>query len=157
MAACLCCGVETSNPKFCSRSCSAVVTNKFKKKRARGSYPCRDCGAQKLTRRHTYCQSCYLAKSEAFGKEPIGSLVHRNHHRSSAFALIRARARKEVSHTPNVCAICGYDKHIEICHIKAISEFEESTPINVVNSVDNLVKLCPNHHWEFDSGLISLR
>jgi predicted restriction endonuclease len=26
----------------------------------------------------------------------------------------------------------------------------------VVNSLDNLVGLCPNHHWEFDHGLPQL-
>jgi hypothetical protein len=25
-----------------------------------------------------------------------------------------------------------------------------------VNSLDNLVGLCPNHHWEFDHGLLQL-
>jgi predicted restriction endonuclease len=25
-----------------------------------------------------------------------------------------------------------------------------------INHIDNLVGLCPTHHWEFDAGLIDL-
>lgn len=55
-----------------------------------------------------------------------------------------------------VCAICGYDKHIEIAHIKAVSDFEDSATIAEINSIDNLIALCPNHHWEYDNGLITI-
>lgn len=54
------------------------------------------------------------------------------------------------------CVLCGYDKHIEICHIKSVSSFGDNAMICEINHVDNLVALCPNHHWEFDNGLISL-
>ena len=50
----------------------------------------------------------------------------------------------------------GYDKHYEVCHIKAVSDFSEDTPITVINHIDNLVALCPNHHWEFDNGLLDI-
>lgn len=57
---------------------------------------------------------------------------------------------------PQKCAICGYNKHIEIAHIKAVSEFEDSATIAEINSIDNLIALCPNHHWEYDNGIIKL-
>lgn len=57
---------------------------------------------------------------------------------------------------PKCCAICGYSNHIEIAHIKAVSEFEESSTIAEINSIDNLIALCPNHHWEYDNGIIKL-
>lgn len=44
------------------------------------------------------------------------------------------------------CAICGYDKHIEIAHIKSVAEFDDSATIAEINSIDNLIALCPNHH-----------
>lgn len=53
------------------------------------------------------------------------------------------------------CAICGYDKHIEIAHIKAVSEFNDEALISEINDIGNLVALCPNHHWEFDNGKLS--
>lgn len=54
------------------------------------------------------------------------------------------------------CAICGYDKHVEIAHIKAVSDFDDSALISEINSKDNLIALCPNHHWEYDHGLLKL-
>lgn len=54
------------------------------------------------------------------------------------------------------CAICGYDKYIEIAHIKSVAEFDDSVTIAEINSIDNLVALCPNHHWEYDNGLITI-
>lgn len=56
---------------------------------------------------------------------------------------------------PKKCIICGYDKHIEIAHIKAVSEFSDDTLISEINDINNLAPLCPNHHWEFDNGILS--
>jgi len=39
-----------------------------------------------------------------------------------------------------------------VCHIKAVSDFDENTPIVIINSIDNLMALCPNCHWEFDNN-----
>lgn len=57
---------------------------------------------------------------------------------------------------PYCCAICGYSTHIEIAHIKAVSDFEDSATIAEINSIDNLIALCPNHHWEYDNGILKL-
>ena len=49
------------------------------------------------------------------------------------------------------CANCGYDKHVELAHIKAVADFDDDTLLSVVNSPDNVLSLCPNCHWEFDN------
>ena len=54
------------------------------------------------------------------------------------------------------CFVCGYDKHIEVAHIKPVANFDDSTTIDQINSIDNLIGLCPNHHWEFDNGLLEI-
>jgi predicted restriction endonuclease len=54
------------------------------------------------------------------------------------------------------CEVCGYNTHVEVCHIKSVSSFSDDTLITEINSIDNLVGLCPNHHWEFDNGKIKL-
>ncbi len=54
------------------------------------------------------------------------------------------------------CTICGYDKYVELCHKKAIGTFDKKSTIAEINSVCNLAYLCPNHHKEFDLGLIEL-
>ena len=58
--------------------------------------------------------------------------------------------------TEHKCAICGYDKHIEVAHIKAVSEFDDNATIGEINAITNLIGLCPNHHWEYDNGLLNL-
>ena len=54
------------------------------------------------------------------------------------------------------CAVCGYDKHIEIAHIKAVSDFDDNTIIAEINNINNLIGLCPNHHWEYDNGILDI-
>ena len=54
------------------------------------------------------------------------------------------------------CKNCGYDKHVEVCHIKAINNFSGNTPITVINDISNLIILCPNCHWELDNNILIL-
>ena len=49
-----------------------------------------------------------------------------------------------------------YNKHIEIAHKKAVSDFDDSATIAEINDINNLIALCPNCHWEFDNGLLKL-
>lgn len=58
--------------------------------------------------------------------------------------------------TEHKCAICGYDKHIEIAHIKAVSDFDDNATVGEINAISNLIGLCPNHHWEYDNNIIDL-
>lgn len=78
--------------------------------------------------------------------------IYKYCHKSSAFALVRSRARALfIKLQINSCQKCGYDKHIEACHIKPINEFLEDTMLSEINSIENLIPLCPNCHWEFDN------
>ena len=54
------------------------------------------------------------------------------------------------------CTICGYDKYYEVCHIKSVSDFSDDSLISEINSLDNLVALCPNHHKEYDLKMLIL-
>lgn len=76
----------------------------------------------------------------------------------SARSGIRKHAQKifENSNKEKQCFICGYQKHYEIAHIKAVADFDDNTLISVINSEDNLIALCPNHHWEYDNGLLDI-
>lgn len=76
----------------------------------------------------------------------------------SARSFIRRNSQEKYlkSGRPLKCKVCGYDKHVEIAHIKAVSEFSDETHIGEINSIDNLVALCPNHHWEYDNGILKL-
>lgn len=72
-------------------------------------------------------------------------------HRSSVYSKIRSRARKVCKDREQKCSKCSYDKHVETCHIRGISDFPEDTLISVVNAPENLILLCPNCHWELDN------
>jgi len=73
---------------------------------------------------------------------------------SNKFSVIRKRARTkcESANKLDKCQKCGYDKHVEVCHIKPISAFNLEDSIEQVNSWDNLLILCPNCHWEHDNA-----
>lgn len=87
-----------------------------------------------------------------------GDLFNNRKNWQSARSSIRKSAEKifKQSNKELKCAICGYEKHIEIAHIKAVSEFEDSAKISDINAIDNLIALCPNHHWEYDNGILKL-
>ncbi|MBE7514091.1 MAG: HNH endonuclease [Anaerolineales bacterium] len=35
-------------------------------------------------------------------------------------------------------------------------EFFPDSLLSEINAIDNLMALCPNHHWELDNHLLSL-
>ena len=74
------------------------------------------------------------------------------------FHNIRVNARKVMkdNNIEKACKICGYSTYVEACHIKAIAEFDENCLIKDINSLSNLIYLCPNHHIELDRGLLNL-
>ena len=87
-----------------------------------------------------------------------GELFNNRKNWQSARTSIRKDAQKSFENSGKVykCIICGYDKHVEIAHIKAVSEFEDNALVSEINHPDNLIGLCPNHHWEYDNGLLKL-
>lgn len=47
------------------------------------------------------------------------------------------------------CQICGYDKFVNVCHVEA--RFKGGS-----DTVDNAIVLCPNHHYEYDYGMLKI-
>lgn len=81
------------------------------------------------------------------------SLFERYTQWQTARSAIQKYARKiyESSNKPKQCICCGYSKHYEVAHIKAVSDFDDDALIAEINSENNLIALCPNHHWEYDN------
>ncbi len=156
MINCLCCGKETSNPKFCSRSCAAKVSNKLYPKR-KLTRTCTICGEFTKSYRHTKCEKHWLEfKETRYKNRTIGEyrqmMSVKGKHPSWIHAHIRQFARSWLRHMIDLpCAHCGYEKHVELAHIKSVSSFPDDTLLSVVNSPDNVIQLCPNCHWEFDN------
>lgn len=145
---CLNCKTDTTNPKFCSRSCAAVFNNKVYNKRTK-TKKCSCCETLVLSNRK-YCSDCFKKTLRAKDMT-LGQSIYEEHHRSSAFALVRSRARSIMKEYPQVCSKCGYSKHVEVAHIKAINSFSDDALLSEINALSNLILLCPNCHWEFDN------
>lgn len=164
---CLNCCNFTENKKFCNRSCSAIYNNKISPKRkAKISISCILCNNLVFLKKdprggfynRKYCDNCqYIRKNKTCNVTKI-LLLSRRKNWQSANSSIRKDARKIYfsANLPKECYICKYNNHIEICHIKQVKDFAETSALSDINAIDNLIALCRNHHWELDNGLINL-
>jgi len=157
MKECLKCGTKTSNPKFCGRSCAASFNNTLKPKRQPESL-CASCGMPN-TKTRKYCKECFLRfmnerSTERWENCTLKEIKGKGSANAGGrYPYIRTLARKKYieSGKPMCCEECGYDKHVDIAHIKDIRHFDENTFVSEINDIDNLRALCKNHHWEFDN------
>jgi hypothetical protein len=148
---CKCCGEiikvgekqkvsEVRKKYFCNQSCSAIFNNKKREK---------NIPTQKKDRPEKFSYLNGLTKREFFEMKEI-------------YYKFRSQIRKHAQYVyeknegGRVCKVCGYDKHIQVCHIKSVSSFKDDDLITDINSKNNLVGLCPNHHWEYDNGYIEI-
>ncbi len=143
--------------KFCSRSCSAKVNNSKSQKRYK-TKRCKRCDALILSK-NTYCPNCikdgiHLKGGVFLKNKTIKDVLYQVG--SNKYGVIRQHAKTVIRDRIQECSNCKYSKHVEICHIKAISCFSLDTTLEIVNHPDNLVLLCPNCHWEFDRHLLKL-
>lgn len=140
---------------FCSRSCAATLNNKNHPKR-RFTRTCNIC--KNLIRADSkYCGICYKEK-HYLNNKTLEEATQRRKNDNNRYNQIRQISRKNYlqSDRAKCCEICGYDKHIEICHIKDIASFSKTTLVSEINDPSNLIALCRNHHWEFDNDLLKI-
>lgn len=139
---------NNTKSRFCSKSCS----NHANPRRKRVVISCILCGRDAIYRRR-YCDKCIEGRN--IGIRKVGSFRSELSD-ANRYSRIRAHARKIAEDLPDRCEKCGYDKHVQVCHRKPIKLYEGSATVQDVNEIGNLVKLCPNHHWELDHGLLVL-
>lgn len=157
------CHNMTTNKKFCSKSCSNACNNgKVNRRKITPRY-CKTCGKEIITKSYTkrlYCDEyCRSRSGFDWSKITFGDIKTRKYKQpSNNYRSIRDHSAHvyKKSGKPQACFNCGYDKHYHVSHIKPIILFSDDTPISVINSLDNLIALCPNCHWELDNGLIML-
>jgi predicted restriction endonuclease len=139
---------------FCSQSCAAVFNNKRREKKQR---KCNLCNRLlSLKGRSRRCRVCFKSHYlKLFGERTLGSFKSTQaRHR---YQKIRSHAHRVADQGGLVKrCFCGYEKHVELAHKIAIGSFSKDSKISEVNSADNLIYLCPNHHWELDSGSLVL-
>lgn len=140
--------LNKSKNHFCSKSCAASHNNKQYPKRIKKKCYCKKCGVE-IPYRHTVCKTC-SPNIVDWSLRTLGET--KNVRKYQVYSRIRELARRLFfkANSISVCQNCGYDKHVEICHLKPISSFSGSTPISIINDLSNLIALCPNCHWELD-------
>ena len=132
---------------YCSRSCAAIINNAKAIKRNR-TKKCKTCDNLIRTSRR-YCDKCSEYRKRDI---TLREILNQTTNPYSLYANVRHRARNIAKNLGwKSCIKCGYDKHIEIAHVKPISSFDMSTLVSVINDESNLLPLCPNCHWEHDN------
>ena len=130
---------EIRSKKFCNHSCSAKYQNELKPRKEKKER------IQKEKKITNWLDTLTDKKKGLFKKERV--MYHR----------YRASVRKHAhmiyfrNHSNKICEKCGYDKYIEVCHKKAVKDFEDTCTLGEINHIDNLIGLCPNCHWEMDN------
>lgn len=151
MINCLCCGEETTNPKYCSRSCAAKESNQSAPKRKRTAWKtseCRGCG-KSFEYRDSQSSGHYCSNACQWQHSRRELVEHWKSGKLDACGKngrlnkgIRKYLIKEANHQ---CSKCGWNKvnpvsgkcPLEIDHIDGNAE--NCRP-------ENLRVLCPNCH-----------
>ncbi len=147
------CSNLTNNPKFCSRSCAAIMNNKEFPKRS-FTNTCSTCGT-KIRSDRKYCEDHNPCASQW---EDMTLDYIRSVRKYQPHSRVRAIARKVYirSNKSKSCEICGYTLIFHVCHKEPIYMFSNDTKLSIINDINNLIALCPNHHWEFDNGYLDI-
>lgn len=144
---------EIRKKKFCDHSCSIRYyhSNNIKIK------TCQTC-KKETSKNIKKCLECKEQENILYLFTTKKSLFSRCKNWQSARSTIQKMARKifKNSNKPKQCNICKYNKHYEVCHIKSVSSFNEDSTLLEINAIENLIALCPTHHWEFDNKILKL-
>lgn len=164
--------VDYKGRKFCSRSCAATYNNTKYPKRV-SKYKDNDnfisFNSYKYKKRCPICgesmcqesKTCILCKKALTVERQYQTLLKDVTYMGNSrikYSQVRKLARKflDLWEIPQKCKICGYDLHVQACHLISISEFNVTSRLIDVNGPGNLIYLCPNHHWELDNGYLVL-
>ncbi len=152
---CLNCDNQTSNPKFCSRSCSASHTNKLNPKRV-PTNKCSLCSIPILASKK-FCSDFCKTKYKELNKNPT----------TSKYANVkdyRKRIKlKAVDYLGGKCILCNYKKSIRALSFHHINPSEKEFSISsshvkwatLKSELDKCILVCSNCHSEIHEGLVA--
>ena len=143
--------------KFCGHSCAAHLNNmKYPKRFSETTEKC-ECGGKKQ-RKSICCQFCNWERILEKNLDKTLKECTREGPTNTKHCHVRAIAHVvlEKNHIPKKCKVCGFDSVLDVCHIKEISSFEDDTLLREINSLINVVYLCPNHHRMLHKKMISV-
>lgn len=149
---------------YCSSKCSCIQSNKIRWKNhipITNNIKCNICGFIRNYQSKN-CPNCKKIKVNIKHKNTTveqlkNKYVVKNNSSywySSEIRQLNRRWNKELLLLP--CQKCGYKIHVELCHIKPINEFHKKSTLEEINKKENNLVLCPNHHYEFDKGILKL-
>lgn len=141
--------------KFCSLQCSRENTSKNKK-----IYICESCGG-KRDKASCLCRICFNIENNPINERVLGSFIEGHKYLSSKCQNIRKNARMKMQKwfpiETRSCKYCNGDEFknvLEVHHIKNILSFSLETKIKEINSIDNMIWVCPSHHAMVEKGLL---
>lgn len=165
---CKFCSIEfitrDSEAKFCSRLCyHSFKKNEYREVLAKTQElvikTCLECNSpfefDKKSRKGDFCN--FICRSTNQMKNiSIGEMSR--YTEQNKYRAIRDKAHNFYNTFGKSCscANCGYSKHVELCHIKAITDFDKSESVWECNKPENIIFLCPNCQWELDYGDLSV-
>jgi hypothetical protein len=120
------------DPKLCKNCCNPILPG--------------NKSISVLRRAISFCDPC----SKAFVVRVLDTPLYQISRRA---ICLHARRALLASAREKKCEVCGYDKHVEACHVRALALFAEDALVREVNDLSNLKWLCRNHHWEHDHAL----
>ena len=139
---CLSCEVETSNPKFCSSSCSATYNNKLRK-----SKTCLNC-EEAIPKINKYCNN--TCQHEYERKLKVKDLLEGKFIGKVLKAHTGSWAKTYLLGLFNYqCSSCGIGE--EWNGSKLILELDHIDGKAYNNTIENLRILCPNCHSQTDN------
>ena len=116
------------------------------------------CGRKKDDK-SARCRFCRKQDDfDAMQARPISYYICKHPLAKAKYNDIRTWARRTMERygPTKWCHVCGFDVVVEVCHLKPIVDFPETALMSEVNSLSNLIYLCPNHHAMLDKGLLDI-
>jgi hypothetical protein len=138
MKPCACCGTETANPTYCSRSCAATMNNRGVRRNGAAPGDCRQCGTRLTNRVSSYCSlACY---QDGMAEQRIRRwLATGLPGRQSLHGAIREWIMIEQN---GGCAICGREPVWNGATLVFVLDHIDGDGTNHVRS--NVRMICPN-------------
>jgi len=148
------CNKETKNPRFCSKSCSAIVTGSESHKRKR-TKTCKVCSAL-ITSEKTFCSNLCYSKGRAKRRttKPIGYERVKN---------FRARLKQQsIDYKGGKCSICAYSKCTKALEFHHLDPTQKDFVISSVSKsfeaikyeLDKCILVCANCHREIHDKML---
>jgi predicted HNH restriction endonuclease len=110
--------------------------------------------AEQLSKKQNNDDNKYKIKYEKLNEtfDSLVKILNKKVLGNTSVETIRKESRKKyIENYANMdCVHCKHSGSTQVCHIKAISEFNKLSLVEDINDLSNLIGLCPNCHIDLD-------